>query len=119
MTTPTDPVTNLTDLLDVSGDGVHWSLDSEDVNANLVHLDPGHHIDDHVNDEVEVLVVVLSGFGTISIEGHAHPLAPTTVALVPRSSRRQVTASKHGMTYLSIHRRRGGIAIGRPPARGE
>src|SRR5688572_11499498 len=57
---------DLSGLLDaaVEGNGVHWTLRSaSDLNANLVRLEPGAEMGAHRNDEVDVLVVVLSGSG--------------------------------------------------------
>jgi len=114
MSAHTTPTIDLASLLDAAGDGVHWSLgDAEDLNANLVRLEPGHRIEDHVNHDVEVLLVVLSGHGSVHIDGQAHPLTPATVALVPRSSARRITAGTGGMAYLSIHRRRSGLQVRR------
>jgi quercetin dioxygenase-like cupin family protein len=38
-----------------------WRLDGEDLQANLVRLGQGDRIQPHRNDDVEVLVVVVSG----------------------------------------------------------
>jgi quercetin dioxygenase-like cupin family protein len=41
--------------------GALWWLDGEDLQANLVWLGRGDRIQPHRNDEVDVLVVVVSG----------------------------------------------------------
>jgi hypothetical protein len=51
-------------LLPLRGDGVHWTLERDaDLNVNLVHLDAGHEVGAHVNDQVDVLVIGLDGTG--------------------------------------------------------
>ena len=101
------------------GDGVHWTLDAPgELNVNLVHLGPGHGIDEHVNDTVDVVIVVLAGSGQVTIDGRSSALTAHVVVQVPRSSRRSVRAGDdEGLDYLSIHRRRGPLAIGAPPGR--
>lgn len=95
--------------------GVVWKLPhAGDLDGNLVRLAAGRSIDEHVNDEVDVLVVVRAGGGELVVDGERHALGSTTVALVPRGSRRSIIAGDAGITYLSIHRRREGLAVGRP-----
>jgi mannose-6-phosphate isomerase-like protein (cupin superfamily) len=101
-------------LRGATGDGVHWSLDAPgELHVNLVHLDAGHGIGEHVNEAVDVVIVVLSGTGHVTIDGRRSPLAAHVVVQVPRSSRRGVRAADdEGLDYLSIHRRRGPLTIG-------
>jgi quercetin dioxygenase-like cupin family protein len=51
--------------------GARWRLDGEDLQANLVWLGRGDRIEPHRNDEVDVLVVVISGRGELSLDGTA------------------------------------------------
>jgi quercetin dioxygenase-like cupin family protein len=101
------------DLTEVAatGDGVAWSAAPEGLNANLVVLAPGAGIDEHRNDEVDVLVVVVTGALTVTVDGASHPLATGAAALVPRGSARSIAAGDGGTRYLSIHRARGGPGI--------
>lgn len=94
--------------------GVVWKLPHDgDLDGNLVRLAGGRSIDEHVNGEVDVLVVVRAGHGVLVVDGESHELGPATVALVPKGSRRSIAAGDAGLTYLSIHRRREGLAIHR------
>jgi quercetin dioxygenase-like cupin family protein len=97
----------------VTGDGVHWTLERPgDLHVNLVHLDAGHAVGGHTNDEVDVVIVVLAGRGRLTIDGRDIELAPHVVADVPRRSRRSIRAAGgEGLGYLSIHRRRGPLGI--------
>lgn len=113
----TDPSPRLVVEPDVDaapGDGgVVWKLPHDgDLDGNLVRLAAGGVIDEHVNGEVDVLVVVRSGGGRLTVDGTAHELTPSTVALVPVGTRRSVAAGPDGISYLSIHRRREGLTIG-------
>lgn len=93
--------------------GAVWSLPrSGDLDANLVRLAPGEVIDQHVNDEVDVLMFVQSGRGELVVDGRRHLLAADSLALVPRGARRAIAAGSPGVTYLTVHRRRGPMTIG-------
>jgi mannose-6-phosphate isomerase-like protein (cupin superfamily) len=109
-------MTDLTGLLQsAEGDGVHWTLETPgDLNVNLVHLDAGHVVGEHVNDDLDVVIVVLAGRGRLTIDGHGTDLTGHVVTNVPRMSRRSVRAANdEGLDYLSIHRRRGPLGIRR------
>jgi quercetin dioxygenase-like cupin family protein len=94
--------------------GALWRLDGEDLQANLVRLGVGDRIQPHRNDEVEVLVVVVSGRGELTLDGQVHPLAPMALIHVPKGTVRAVVAVDGPLAYLSVHRRRSaGLQIGR------
>jgi mannose-6-phosphate isomerase-like protein (cupin superfamily) len=106
------------DLASLAGGGGHpgarWRLDGEDLQANLVRLGRGDRIQPHRNDEVEVLVVVVSGRGELTLDGQVHQLAPMVVAHLPKGTVRAIAAVDGPLAYLSIHRRRsGGLQVGR------
>lgn len=101
--------------------GVVWSLPhGGDLDANLVHLDPGGIIPSHVNHEVDVIISVVSGRGHLITSGSgpeggadtSHPLHSDVLAVIPKGTRREIRADQRGLTYLSVHRRRRSLAIG-------
>ena len=105
---------DLDSLLGASGDGVHWTLEPEsDLNANLVRLEPGHVVGEHTNEEVDVLLVVLAGRGHVVLDTATLTLTPNVVVHLPKGARRAIHATGEGVTYLTVHRRRGGLSIGR------
>ena len=106
------------DAIEASGDGVMWSLEhGGDLDANVVHLDPNGAIGRHVNDDVDVLIVVWMGAGRLDAGEIAVDLHPGTVVQVAHGAVRSLHAGPKGLTYLSIHRRREGLTIKRPPSR--
>ena len=114
MPDPMPPV-DLASLAAVGGrPGARWRLDGEDLQANLVRLDRGDRIQPHRNDEVEVLVVVVSGRGELTLDGQVYQLAPMVVAHLPKGTVRAIAAVDGPLAYLSIHRRRStGLQLGR------
>ena len=94
--------------------GARWRLDGEDLQANLVRLDRGDRIQPHRNDEVEVLVVVVSGRGELTLDGQVHQPAPMVIAHLPKGTVRAIDAVDGPLAYLSVHRRRpAGLQVGR------
>ena len=110
------------DLASLAAAGGHpgalWRLDGQDLQANLVRLDPGDRIQPHRNDEVDVLVVVVLGRGELTLDGQVHQLAPMVLAHLPKGTVRAIEAVDGPLAYLSVHRRRpAGLQVGRPAQR--
>jgi mannose-6-phosphate isomerase-like protein (cupin superfamily) len=112
-----DPLAHegVVDLLGSAGIGPLWGMSSTDLNATLLAWPPGHEVAEHVNAELDVLVVVLDGHGSAMIDGEAHDLTAGSALLIPRGSRRRITAGEPGLRYLSVHRRRGLLQIQTTP----
>lgn len=91
-------------------DGVVWGLDSPQLNANLVKLDPGHQIGEHHYATVDVLIIVQSGDGVIVIDGVDHVVHADSVLLIPRGINRSIHATRR-LVYYSIHMRRPGLDV--------
>lgn len=102
-------------LADVPGaGGAVWSASPGGFHANLVVLDGGGSIAAHRNDAVDVLVIVLAGAGTLSVDGEDAELKPAITVVVPSGSTRAITAGPEGLRYLSVHAEREPLGIGRP-----
>jgi quercetin dioxygenase-like cupin family protein len=100
--------------------GAIWNLPhGGDLDANLVRLDPGQAIGAHINDDVDVLLVVHSGTGDLEIDGQTGQLGADHLALIPKGSRRSIVAGPSGIAYLSIHRRRSPLGIEQRPGTGD
>ncbi|HEY8282929.1 MAG TPA: cupin domain-containing protein [Chloroflexota bacterium] len=86
-----------------------WALQSTDLNANLLVFDGVDGVAEHVNNEVDVLVVVVAGTGIVSIAGTDHRLGAGQAMLVPVGARRAIHAGGTRFAYLTCHRRRAGL----------
>jgi quercetin dioxygenase-like cupin family protein len=94
--------------------GALWRLDGDDLQANLVRLGVGDRIQPHQNHEVDVVVVVISGRGELTLGGQVHPLGPMTLVHVPKGTVRAMVAVDGPLAYLSVHRRRSvGLQVAR------
>jgi quercetin dioxygenase-like cupin family protein len=93
------------------GDGVHWGIETTDLDVNLVHLDPLSRVETHLNLEVDVVIVVLEGSGWTWLGDDEHRLGPHVLVLAPRGIARSVAAGPDGITYVSMHRRRSPLGV--------
>jgi quercetin dioxygenase-like cupin family protein len=101
------------DLNAIAGRGPAWGTATTDLNATLLIWSAGEGQPQHVNNERDVILVVLSGSGTVSIDGEVSTARAGTLVVIPCDSIREVTAGVDGMRCLTVHNRRGGLTIRR------
>lgn len=99
------------DLLARKGKGPLWGLESDDLNATLLAWPAGHEVAEHVNADLDVLLVVLAGSATLTIEGDEQVLADGSALLIPKGTARRIRAGADGVRYLTVHRRRGPLQV--------
>ncbi|MFG2342216.1 hypothetical protein [Streptomyces yangpuensis] len=95
--------------------GALWRLEAADrqLDANLVRHLPGTGGAAYVEDEVDVMLVVVGGGGTLTLDGTRSPLSPGFLGLLPRGTSRSLLAGPEGLLVLTVHNRRRGMSIGR------
>ncbi len=94
------------------GPGVVWAEgDSEELNANLVCFPEGRGVGEHVNDEVDVLFLGVSGSGVLGVDGEETTLDAGRLVLVPRGASRTTRSASEDFAYLTVHRRRGPVRL--------
>ena len=103
----------IVDLTGIEGRGPAWGTASQELNATLLVWRQGEGQPDHVNAERDVAIVVITGSGALVVDGSEHTLDAGTLAIVPRGATRSIVAGSEGLRCLTLHRRRGGLAIGR------
>lgn len=116
------PPSGAVDLRRVSagsrGPGTVWTeREGRDLNANLVRFPRGEGVGEHVNGEVDVLFVGVSGSGSVEVDGGEHILEAGVIVLAPRGSRRATRSASDDFSYLTVHRRRGPVRLGAGPGR--
>jgi quercetin dioxygenase-like cupin family protein len=109
----TDEDRAVVDLLAGEGEGPLWGTASDDLNATLLAWPAGAGTPEHVNDERDVLLVAVAGSGTLTIDGEGLPIAAGGAAMIAKGRSRRVEAGPDGIRYVTVHRRRGGLAIAR------
>jgi quercetin dioxygenase-like cupin family protein len=91
--------------------GPVWGQASDDLNATLLAWRAGEGPAEHVNAERDVLVFVVDGSVTITVDGEARELLPGEALIVAKGRRRTLTAGRNGVRYLSVHLRRPPLQI--------
>ncbi|MFC8711089.1 cupin domain-containing protein [Streptomyces sp. NPDC057197] len=95
--------------------GVLWKLaeSGRQLDANLVRLAPGGRVAPHAEPDLDVLVHVVSGEGTLGAGPQDEPLPLTEGVTVwlPHGSTRSIGAGPDGLVYLTVHGRRPGMRI--------
>lgn len=96
-------------LRDARYDGAIWSLNCEQLNVNLMRLSAGAGVPEHMNGELDVLLVVFEGAGELVVDGEACALGPGVVVVVPRGARRAIRCLRGPLAFVTCHRQRGGL----------
>ena len=88
---------------------IAWTPESEDLHVNLVTLNAGSVIGEHTNQTLDVLLTCLEGAGELRVDGDTIPLHSGTIVLIPKGTKRSITAGGGTLRYITCHRKRGGI----------
>ncbi|WP_432058446.1 AraC family ligand binding domain-containing protein [Streptomyces sp. bgisy022] len=101
--------------LDDAPAGALWRLaeSGRQLDANVVRIPPGQRVDTHREPDLDVLLLVLAGSGTLTAPDGTHPLRQGSLTWLPHGSTRSLAADTDGLTYLTVHRRRPGMRIQR------
>ncbi|KJK59259.1 cupin domain-containing protein [Saccharothrix sp. ST-888] len=93
--------------------GALWRLaePGRQLDANLVRLPAGGAVEEHVEPDLDVLLLVVEGSGTLWSEGRSQPLTAGALAWLPRGSHRALRADPAGLAWLTVHQRRPGLTI--------
>lgn len=93
--------------------GALWRLEESgrQLDANLVHLPPRQRVDTHTEPDLDVILLVVAGDGTLGTTDEPQLLAEGALTWLPHGSTRSITAGEDGLSYLTVHRRRPGMQI--------
>ncbi len=98
---------------DPDATGAVWKLRmrQRDLDSNIIQLPPGATIDAHKGPNLDVLLVILDGAGTLTTELTVLDLKPGEIVWLPSRSCRQFAAGPHGLRYLTVHQRRQSLVL--------
>jgi uncharacterized protein (DUF2249 family) len=93
--------------------GAIWKLQmrERDLDSNIIALAPGAMIGAHDGPDLDVLIYVLGGTGQLATERGVLELQGGTLCWLPRRSRREFTAGRDGLRYLTVHQRRQALTL--------
>jgi quercetin dioxygenase-like cupin family protein len=99
--------------VDPSPAGALWKLTEagRQLDANLVHLPAHQGVETHAEPDLDVLLLVIAGHGTLATTDRTEELAVGVLCWLPHGSTRRINASADGLSYLTVHRRRPGMQI--------
>jgi len=89
--------------------GPVWTAASTDLNLNVLHFAEGQGVAEHVNTDVDVLILCLVGSGNVTIDNAEFGLGEGQAMVIPKGTTRSITATSDRFAYLTCHRRRGGL----------
>ena len=89
--------------------GAIWIQQSQDLNVNLLVFPSGEGVAEHVNAEVDVLLVGIAGEGAVTIDGMRQILNAGHAIVIPQGANRGIQSMSDPFAYLTCHRRRGGL----------
>lgn len=89
--------------------GAVWTRESDDLNVNLLVFPAGDGVQEHVNSEVDVLLVGIAGDGLVTVDGLPRVLRAGQAIVIPKGVRRGTRAVSDPFAYLTCHRRRAGL----------
>lgn len=89
-----------------NGPGAAAGLQTEDLNLTVVAWPEHFSVDPHVNAEVDVVSIVLSGAGEAVIDGVTHSMRLGTILVIPKGSERSIRSLSVDFRYVNVHKRR-------------
>lgn len=96
--------------------GPLWGTATEQLNATFLSWRDGHEIAAHVNNEVDVVMIVISGEGEVEVDGKTQTLKPGSLVVLPKGTERAVRARSTPFSYVNVHQRRS-LKLTTPPPR--
>lgn len=101
--------------------GSIWQLkpSQRDLDSNIIALPPDAEIGRHDGPDLDVLILILDGSGTLETELVPIPLQPGQLLWLPRLASRRFIAGDDGIRYLTVHHRKPTLNITAPPTRPE
>ena len=89
--------------------GPQLGHETEDLNLTLLSWKAGEGVAPHVNEEVDVVLIVVDGEGEVSVGQQVLALQVGQALLIPKGCERAIRCVGERFSYLSVHRRRRGL----------
>ncbi len=110
MDTQPSPCATLIDLQAAHAhSGPQLGHESEDLNVTLLAWKAGEGVAPHINEEVDVVLIIVSGEGEVVVDGQTFTLSVGQALLIPKGRERAIRCTGEWLSYLSVHKRRRGL----------
>ncbi|MFE2493120.1 cupin domain-containing protein [Streptomyces scopuliridis] len=97
--------------------GALWRLAEagRQLDADVVRLAPGATVEEHVEPDLDVLLLVIEGTGWLGSGTSRRPMEARSVVWLPRVAPRALVAGPDGLVYLTVRQRRQALTAQGPP----
>jgi quercetin dioxygenase-like cupin family protein len=89
--------------------GAVWSHKGNQLAVNVLYFDKGEGVPLHVNEHLDVWIVVLQGRGQAIVNGESHTLVAGSCLYIEAGSERAIHSTGEPLVYASAHQARGGL----------
>jgi quercetin dioxygenase-like cupin family protein len=100
------------------GHGPIWTEQTDDLNINLLRFNRGEGVAEHINPDLDVILIGISGSGLVTVDGTSQVVTAHQLLTIPKGATRSIEATDEVFAYLSIHRRRPAL-MPKPATRSE
>lgn len=104
------------DAYEDHGPGAVHGYETDDLDLTVVAWPEFRGVDPHVNRDVDVACIVISGQGEAIVDGRRFALRLGSVVLIPKGAERSIRSKSVDFRYVNVHRRRKRLmpTMGRP-----
>lgn len=86
--------------------GAIWGIETDDLDATVVRWNEGKGVNLHTNNEVDVVMIVISGEGNAIVGNEQLHLHEGVMVIIPKTVERSIIATKGALTYINVHKRK-------------
>jgi mannose-6-phosphate isomerase-like protein (cupin superfamily) len=88
------------------GPGPVFGTEMEDLDLTVLAWSENRGVEPHVNSEVDVVTVVLSGQGEAVVNGMNYELKLGQILIIPKGAERSIRSLSTDFRYVNVHKRR-------------
>lgn len=94
-----------------------FGAETEDLDITVLAWPEHYSIESHVNSEVDVVMIVISGCGIAIVDGERYEMRLGSMLIIKKGSERSIESRSVDFRYINVHKRRRGLMPGLPPSK--
>ena len=91
---------------ETSETGPIYGGECEDLDYTLLQWRDGQGVQEHVNTEVDVIMIVFAGSGEVVVDDETVDARPGKTIVIPQGVKRAIRSTSNDFRYLNVHKRR-------------
>jgi len=91
---------------DTAETGPIFGGECEDLDYTLLQWTKGLSIQPHINNEVDVIMIVFAGSGIVTVDDQSIDVSKGKTLVIPKGAKRSIQSTSNDFRYLNIHKRR-------------